>query len=71
VVAAWREPLSPWENGYRESFNNKLRDKFLNGEIFCSIKGLRVLAERWRLHYNTDRPVVHPAKLDTKGLYFC
>ena len=38
------------------SFNSKLRDEFLNGEIFYSIKELRVLAERWRVHYNTVRP---------------
>jgi putative transposase len=44
------EPGSPWENGYCESFNSKLRDEFLNGEIFYSIKELRVLAERWRIH---------------------
>jgi putative transposase len=50
------EPGSPWENGYCESFNSKLRDEFLNGEIFYSIKELRVLAERWRKHYNTIRP---------------
>ncbi len=50
------QPGSPWENGYCESFNSKLRDEFLNGEIFYSIKELRVLAERWRVHYNTVRP---------------
>jgi len=50
------EPGSPWENGYCESFNSKLRDEFLNGEIFYSIKELRALAERWRVHYNTVRP---------------
>ena len=50
------EPGSPWENGYCESFNSKMRDEFLNGEIFYSIKELRVLAERWRNHYNTARP---------------
>jgi transposase InsO family protein len=44
------------ENGYCESFNSKMRDEFLNGEIFYSIKELRVLAERWRKHYNTVRP---------------
>ncbi len=44
------------ENGYCESFNSKLRDEFLNGELFYSIKELRVLAERWRVHYNTVRP---------------
>ncbi len=50
------EPGSPWENGYCESFNSKLRDEFLNGEIFYSLKELQVLAERWRVHYNTVRP---------------
>ena len=50
------EPGSPWENGYCESFNSNLRDEFLNGEIFYSMKELRVLAERWRIHYNTVRP---------------
>ena len=50
------EPGSPWENGYCESFNSKLRDEFLNGEIFYSMKEIRVLAERWRVHYHTVRP---------------
>ena len=50
------EPGSPWENGYCESFNSKLRDEFLNGEIFYSMKEIRILAERWRVHYNTIRP---------------
>ena len=50
------EPGSPWENGYNESFNGKLRDELLNGEIFCSLKEAQVLIERWRHHYNTVRP---------------
>ena len=50
------EPGSPWENGYCESFNSKMRDEFLNGEIFYSLKEVRVLAERWRVYYNTQRP---------------
>jgi putative transposase len=50
------EPGSPWENGYCESFSSKLRDEFLNGGIFYSMKEIRVLAERWRVHYNTVRP---------------
>jgi putative transposase len=53
--ALYTEPGSPWENGYYESFNSKLRDEFLNGEIFYSMRELRVLAERWSLHYNTVR----------------
>ena len=44
------EPGSHWENGYCESFDSKLRDEFLNGEIFYFIKELRLLAERWRVH---------------------
>jgi putative transposase len=50
------EPGSPWENGYCESFNSKLRDEFLNGEIFYSLREVQVLAERWRHYYNTVRP---------------
>ena len=49
------EPGSPWENGYCESFNSKLRDESLNGEILYSIKELCVLMERWRVHLNTRR----------------
>ena len=50
------EPGSSWENGYCESFNSELSDEFLNGEIFYSMKELRVLAERWPVHYNPVRP---------------
>ena len=50
------EPGSPWENGYCESFNGKLRDELLNGEVFCSLKEAKVLIEQWRDHYNTIRP---------------
>jgi putative transposase len=50
------EPGSPWENGYCESFNGKLRDECLNGEIFYSLKEAQVVIERWRVHYNTVRP---------------
>ena len=50
------EPGSPWENGYCESFNGKLRDELLNGEIFYSLKEARVVIEQWRHHYNTVRP---------------
>ena len=50
------EPGSPWENGYCESFNSKLRDEFLNGEIFYSLKEAQVLAEHWRVYCNTERP---------------
>jgi putative transposase len=50
------EPGSPWENGYCESFNGKLRDELLNGEVFYSLKEAKVLIEQWRHHYNTVRP---------------
>lgn len=49
-------PGSPWENGFVESFNGKLRDELLRREIFYSLKEARVLIERWRIHYNTVRP---------------
>jgi transposase InsO family protein len=50
------EPGSPWENGYNESFNGKLRDELLNGEIFYTLKEAKVVIESWRIHYNTVRP---------------
>ena len=50
------EPGSPWENGYCESFNGKLRDELLNGEIFYSLKEGQIVIEQWRKHYNTIRP---------------
>ena len=50
------EPGSPWENGYNESFNGKLRDEFLNGEIFYTLPEAVVLVEQWRRLYNTVRP---------------
>ena len=50
------EPGSAWENGYNESFNGKLRDELLNGEIFYSLKEAKIIIEQWRQHYNTIRP---------------
>lgn len=50
------EPGSPWENGYCESFNGKLRDELLNGEIFYSLREAQVIIEGWRCHYNSIRP---------------
>jgi transposase InsO family protein len=50
------EPGSPWENGYCESFNGKLRDECLNGEIFYSLKEVQIVIEKWRVEYNTKRP---------------
>ena len=56
VKTLFIEPGSPWENGYNESFNGKLRDELLNTEIFHTLKEAKVLIERWRQHYNTIRP---------------
>jgi transposase InsO family protein len=53
---AYIEPGSPWENGYCESFNSKLRDELLNGEIFYSLREAEVLIEAWRRHFNAVRP---------------
>ena len=46
------EPGSPWENGYNESFNGKLRDELLNGEISNNLKEAEILIEQWRKEYN-------------------
>ena len=53
---AFIEPGSPWENGYVESFNGKLRDELLNMEVFNTLAEARVLIEQWRVHFNTVRP---------------
>ena len=50
------EPGSPWENGYCESFNSKLRDELLECEQFSTLYEAQVLIERWRRHYNAIRP---------------
>jgi transposase InsO family protein len=50
------EPGSPWENGYIESFNARMRDELLDREIFYSLEDVRVMVENWRVHYNTVRP---------------
>jgi putative transposase len=56
VVTLFIEPGSPWENGYVESFNGKLRDELLNREIFTTLFEAKVLIENWRREYNTIRP---------------
>src|SRR5246127_3376988 len=53
---AYIERGSPWENGYIESFNARLRDELLNGEIFYSLREAQIVIESWRRHYNTIRP---------------
>ena len=66
------EPGSPWENGYNESFNGKLRDEFLNGELFYTLAEAKILIERWRREYNEFRPhsslgYRSPAPATTRG----
>ncbi len=56
VRTLYIEPGSPWENGYVESFNGKLRDELLNREVFETLREAQVLIERWRREYNQRRP---------------
>jgi transposase InsO family protein len=56
VQTLFIEPGSPWENGYNECFNGKLRDELLNREIFFTVQEAQVLIEQWRTHYNRVRP---------------
>lgn len=56
VKTLYIEPGSPWENGYVESLNGKLRDELLSGEIFYTVQEAKVLIEAWRRHYNAVRP---------------
>ena len=56
VATLFITPGSPWENGYIESFNGKLRDELLDREIFYTLGEAKVLIERWRQEYNTFRP---------------
>ena len=64
-------PGSPWENGYCESFNDKLRDELLNGEIFYMLREAQVIIEQWRVHYgrsgHTERWVI--GRLHLKSSY--
>ena len=56
VQTLYIEPGSPWENGYCESLNGKLRDELLNVELFDTLREAQILIERWRRHYNAVRP---------------
>ena len=60
VKTLFIEPGSPWENGYIESFNGKLRDELLDREIFTTLTEARVLLAQWKREYNQVRP--HSAK---------
>jgi transposase InsO family protein len=53
---AYITPGSPWENGYCESFNARLRDQLLNGELFYSLQEAKILIENWCKDYDTKRP---------------
>ena len=56
VITAFIEPGSPWENGYCESFNARMREEFLKGELFGNMYEVEVLTKRWVQYYNTLRP---------------
>jgi putative transposase len=56
VKTLFIEPGSPWENGYIESFDGKLRDELLNREIFTTLEEAQVLIKQWRREYNQVRP---------------
>jgi len=56
TLPAFIEPGSPWENGYIESFDGKMRDELLNCEIFYTIAEAKILIEKWKAYYNTIRP---------------
>ncbi len=56
VKTLFIEPGSPWENGYIESFNGKLRDELLDRELFLHIDEVRYVVDRWRMDYNHYRP---------------
>ena len=53
---AYIAPGSPWENGFIESFNARLRDELLAGEIFYTLAEAKIIVESWRRHFNTLRP---------------
>src|ERR1035438_7006973 len=53
---AYITPGSPWENGYVESFNARLRDELLDGEIFYTLREAQIIIESWRRHFNAIRP---------------
>jgi len=56
IITTYIEPGSPWENGYCESFNSRMRDEFLNGELFGNMFEAKILTKRWVHYYNTIRP---------------
>ena len=66
---AYIAPGSPWENGFIESFNARLRDELLDGEIFYSLKEAKIVIESWRRHYNPASQ--HPSVYVIDGKRVC
>ena len=60
-------PAAPWENGFIESFNARLRDELLDGEVFYTLREAEIVIESWRRHYNTVRPHELPPEEWTRG----
>jgi transposase InsO family protein len=60
ATTAYIEEASPWENGYVGSFNGELRDELLDVEVSDTLREAQVLIERWRRHYNEERPHSSP-----------
>jgi len=56
AASVFIDPGSPWQNGFVESFNGRLRDEYLNGQLFDSLLEAKVLLEDWRIDYNSNRP---------------
>ena len=56
VITTYIEPGSPWEDGYCESFNARMRDEFLDGGLFGNLYEAKVFTDRWIRYYNTGRP---------------
>jgi len=56
VKPLYVKSASPWENGYVESFNARMRDELLDGEIFLSLAEIKYVVNRWRMDYNHYRP---------------
>ena len=66
---AYIAPGSPWENGYVESFNARLRDELLDGEIFYTLREAQIIIESWRRHYNCASQ--HPSVYALEEKRFC
>lgn len=63
IETLYIEPGSPWQNGYAESFNSRLRDEFLEMNYFNNLNEAQTLSGQWKVHYNTQRPQAVLGKL--------